>query len=157
MKLAVSYELKGTGWATCVVADEAARIQITASYLSDALGSLVLAATGVLSGFRAVTFGFDEEPGEYRWVIRAIDLNEIEIRLLDFRSVLGNMPDDEGRLLFATRCRPAVFARAVHGAAAAVLEKHGEGGYWERWAEHPFPRLQLELLSRLLATPHNAA
>ena len=64
LKLIINFSLTGVGWADCHVADETSSCNVTASYLSDALRHLVLAATAVLSGFRSVTFGFDEEPGE---------------------------------------------------------------------------------------------
>ena len=156
MSLSITYRLVGTGWAKCVLSDDNAECEITASYLSDALGNLVLAALASLSGFKAVSFGFDEEPGEYRWVIEAIDLNEIKIELLNFDELWGNKPNADGELIFSTTCRPVVFARTVHGAATLVLKEHGEGGYIEKWGKHQFPSRQLTLLSELLALPHNA-
>jgi len=153
MNLSITYRLVGTGWAECVISDNESKCEVTASYLSDALGKLVLAALGVLSGFRDVTFGFDEEPGEYRWVIQSIDINEIAIEIFDFDELWGNKPNVDGRLLFSSKCRPVVFARAVHDAATAVLDEHGESGYLEKWNEFPFPSQQLTLLSELLALP----
>jgi hypothetical protein len=120
------------------------------------LGTLVLAALGLVSGFTAVTFAFDEEPGEYRWVMRSTGRNTIELRLLAFDERRGNQSDTEGRLLLATRCRPVVFARAVRTAAEAVLAKHGEAGYEEKWAQHPFPTRQLYLLGQALELPENS-
>ena len=157
MSLSITYRLVGTGWAECFVSDDHQKCEITASYLSDALGNLVLAAYAALSGFREVSFGFDEEPGEYRWVLEATDVNEIQIRLLCFDELWGNKPNTEGKVLFCTKCRPVVFARAVHRAATAVLQEHGETGYLEKWSEHPFPTRQLALLSESLALPHNAS
>ena len=156
-QLSISYELDGTGWAHCTVDDGAARCTVNASYLSDALGTLVLAGLGVLSGFSALTFAFDEEPGEYRWIIRSPERNTMELCLLAFDERRGNPADSDGRLLLATRCRPAVFARAVHAAAQAVLERHGEAGYQERWAQHAFPSRQLYLLGQALDLPENCA
>lgn len=154
-QLCITYELDGTGWARCAVDDGVARCEISASYLSDALGTLVLAALGLVSGFTAITFAFDAEPGEYRWVMRSIGRDTLELRLLAFDERRGNQADADGRLLLATRCRPTAFARAVRSAAEAVLDKHGEAGYEEKWAQHPFPTRQLYLLGQALELPEN--
>jgi hypothetical protein len=62
------YELTGTGWSECRLSIGDARCEVTASYLSDALGELASAVEDVLRwpgvDARAV---FVEEPGEYRW------------------------------------------------------------------------------------------
>ncbi|HRE16396.1 MAG TPA: hypothetical protein PLW86_04905 [Rhodocyclaceae bacterium] len=150
MPLTITYRLSGTGWAECSLSDGKSSCDLTASYLSDALYNLVLAATAALSGFMRVSFRFDEEPGEYRWVISSPRLNEIELEILSFTELWGDRPDTEGESLFKTRCLPETFAKAVAAAAQSILEEHGEAGYKERWSEHPFPSAQLEELTRLL-------
>ena len=139
------------GWAQCTVSDKASSCTITASYLSDALRNLLIAANAVLSGFREVTFRFDEEPGEYRWVIESPRLNEIELRILSFPQLWGDNPDAEGKELFRTRCLPEQFSEAVHEAAAALLAKLGEEQYAAQWCEYPFPKLQFQELEGLIA------
>ena len=151
MPLSLAYHLTGSGWAECTISDDKGNCTVTASYLSDALFNLVLAANAVAGRFSRVTFSFDEEPGEYRWVISPTRVNEVEIRILSFGELWGDKPDEDGKLLFQTICVPETFAMAVHAAAGAVLAKHGESGYLERWAEHPFPKNQFEDLSRRLA------
>ena len=150
MSLSITYRLTGTGWATCSLNDGNSSCELNASYLSDALRSLVLSATAVLSGFMRVSFRFDEEPGEYRWVISSPRLNELELEILAFEELWGDRPDSEGKSLFKTRCLPETFAKAVAGAAQSILEEHGEAGYLERWLEHPFPIAQFKELNRLL-------
>jgi hypothetical protein len=158
VELRVEFRLVGTGWAECVISDEAASATVTASYLSDALRYLVLAGTAALSSFAALTFHFDEEPGEFRWVVRAPRMNEIELVILEFPQLWGERPDSEGTEVFRTKCRPVIFARAIHEAAGALLKSIGEAGYAEKWAEHPFPTLQFQELGRLLkrAQAHEA-
>lgn len=151
MSLSITYELFGTGWARCILKADEVECEVTASYLSDALGNLVLAALGTLAGFKSVAFGFDEEPGEYRWVIQQTDANEIRIEVLSFDELWGNKPNAEGRVLISTVCRPVVFAAAVQKAATAVLAQYGEEGYHAKWVEHPFPSRQLTLLAELVA------
>jgi len=157
MPLAINYRITGLGWAECTIADGEGTCTVTASYLSDALRSLVLAATAIISRFSQVAFSFDEEPGEYRWVVSSPRLNEIELQILSFQELWGDRPNSEGNLLFRTVCVPEAFAAAVHGAAAAVLAEYGEKGYLEKWSEHSFPTAQFNELSRLLSSLQNGA
>ncbi len=150
MRLAINYRLTGTGWSECHISCGEQSCTTTASYLSDALGNLVRAAVALLSGFSAVTFSFEEEPGEYRWVVRSPRLNEIDLVILEFPDLYGSKPDDEGKELFRVRCTPETFAQAVYEAASRVLAQEGEAGYAEKWADHQFPSGHLRELGRLL-------
>lgn len=150
MPLNITYRVIGVGWAECTVDDGESTCTVTASYLSDALGNLVLAALALLSRFSRLTFSFDEEPGEYRWVISSPRLNEVEIQILSLNELWGDKPDSEGRLLFRTVCTPETFGNSVHAAAACVLAEYGEAGYQKQWSEHPFPMAQFRELSILL-------
>jgi hypothetical protein len=150
MLIQIDYRLTGTGWAECNVSSGEQTCLLSASYLSDALRNLVLAANGVLAGFSKLTFSFDEEPGEFRWVITSPRLNEVQIEILEFHELWGGRPDTEGNSLYKSRCRPIVFAKAVEEAAKRVLETHGEGGYRKKWAEHPFPTAQYAELVRAI-------
>lgn len=151
MYLNIAYKLVGTGWSECTVRDDAgSECTVTASYLSDALGNLVLAALVIASGFTSASFGFDEEPGEYRWVIEQVDVNLVGINILSFPELWGGKPNEQGRLLFSTTCRPVVFAAEVLRVASSLLEEYGEDGYLAQWVEHPFPVRQLTLLRELV-------
>lgn len=150
MYLQIDYRLTGSGWAECTLSSEARTCLLTASYLSDALKNLVLAANGVLANFSALTFSFEEEPGEFRWVITSLRPNEIQLEVLWFPETWGGRPNAEGSSVYVSSCRPLVFAKAVAGAAKQVLDTHGEKGYREMWDEHPFPMAQyIELTSEL--------
>jgi hypothetical protein len=142
----LTYDLVGTGWSTCVVEAGDVKLELSASYLSDALGNLVLFAYAAASGFHSLSFGFDEEPGEYRWIAQAIDANLIKVRILEFQDLWGHKSNAEGRVLLDIDMPPLVLAEAVAKAADAVLEKYGLPGYAEKWAEHQFPEQQLSLL-----------
>ena len=149
MQIQIDYRLTGSGWAECTVSSDERTCLLTASYSSDALRNLVLAADCVLAGFSAVTFRFDEEPGEFRWVITAPQA-EIQIDILQFSELWGGRPDAEGISLYTSRCRPIVFAKAVADAARRVLEAHGESGYHEKWDAHPFPAAQYAALVKAI-------
>lgn len=149
-EIKIDYRLTGSGWAECDVICGEQRRTVSASYFSDALRNLLLAANGVLAGFSNLTFRFDEESGEFRWVItspRPRESNEVQIEILRFPELWGGQPDSEGKSLYKSCCRPIVFAKAVAEAAAQLLKAHGESGYLEKWVEHPFPMSQyLDLL-----------
>lgn len=150
-QLRISYKLVGTGWAECVVEANETRAELSASYLSDALGNLVLSAVAMASGFRTVEFGFDEEPGEYRWSIDVVDNNSIQLRVVEFPQLWGNEPTDTGRPLLVAITTPLAYAKAVHACATDVLKEYGINGYAKEWAEHPFPTQALELLGNAIA------
>jgi hypothetical protein len=67
MVLEIDYRLTGRGWAECTVRHGESQCAVWASYLSDALGKLVMGAAPIAVGAHSVSIGFDEEPGEYRW------------------------------------------------------------------------------------------
>lgn len=150
MTLSITYILTGTGWARCTIDTAETTVTLTASYLSDALGSLVVSGIAVLSGLGTCTFGFDEEPGECRWVITAVP-HMIQIDVLEFEELWGWRPNSEGKLLFTFKCPRLVFAKAVHAAALAVLEQHGVDGYQEQRVLARFPERQVALLEALIA------
>ncbi len=139
MDFRIEYTLTGVGWAECTVRSADQSCSVTASYLSDALESLVLAGQVVLAGFGRVSFSFNEEPGEFRWVINDYGPGAVDVEILEFDELWGEKPDSEGTLIFKTRCQRTVFAKAIAAAANDVLDKYGEQGYLKKWAEHPFP------------------
>jgi hypothetical protein len=143
--LAINYDLVGTGWSTCVVEVGDKRVELSASDLSDALANLLVFALTMASGFHSSSFGFDEEPGEYRWVAEAIDVNRIRLRILSFDALWSHKQDSEGKVLVELELSPLVLAQVVYAAAEAVLEKYGADGYAEKWSGS-FPERELSLL-----------
>jgi len=146
MALTISYRLVGTGWSECTVDDGRSHCTLKASYLSDALGNLVMAASAAMAGFTRLSFKFEEEPGESRWVIYSPQPNDLNLEVFESKALSTGKPDAEGRSIFQTRCLPIEFAKAVHAAAEQVLQEYGEKGYLEKWAEHPFPLKQMSVL-----------
>lgn len=151
MHIQIDYRLTGSGWAECTISSDGQTCLLTVSYLSDALRNLVLAANGVLAGFSALTFSFDEEPGEFRWVMTTLGSNLIQVEVLQFPELWGGQPNAEGSSVYVSSCRPVVFAKAVADAAKRVLDTYGESGYLEKWNEHPFPMAQYtDLMSAIV-------
>jgi hypothetical protein len=147
----ISYKLVGSGWSECRVETNNGRAELSASYLSDALGNLVRSAIAVVSCFHIVEFGFDEEPGEYRWSMNALGNNFIRLRVVEFPELWGNKPTETGRLLLEEIITILDYAKAVHACAITVLQEYGLVGYAEKWAEHQFPERELAILGDLIA------
>ena len=146
--LQFEYRLTGRGWSAATIADRETTVEITASYLSDALGNLARAVVGLLRGVEAARVSWYEEPGEYRWLVNRAD-ETVSIRILWFDSQFPKRPDEEGRTVFETTCRLVDFAGQVTSQLRALLESPGEAGYKEQWVLHDFPRAEYEALVRL--------
>lgn len=144
--LKIDFRLIGSGWAECTVYADGLECKVSASYLSDALGKLVLAGVAVLAGAQSVSVGFDEEPGEYRWAIVMIDSGTVRVDVLEFQELWGNRPDAEGRSLMTFSCSALEFGKAVCATADEVLKQHSLAGYKQRWVENDFPVVELDLL-----------
>jgi hypothetical protein len=150
MSASLTYELTGHGWSECTVRADERAVTVTASYLSDALGSLSDAVLAVLLGSRTAKASFDEEPGEYRWVFDRVSEDRIRVRILSFDELWAHRPDEEGKVLLDTECRLWTFAGALLSELQRLLAKYGESGYRERWGEHPFPLTQMKRIEEAL-------
>ena len=150
MVLTIDYRLTGSGWADCIVRAGERSCKLSASYVSDALGKLVLAAMAVLAGAHSVSVGFDVEPGEYRWSVVLTDGSTVRVSILSFQDLWGNLPDADGTPLLSISCAPLEFVKSVWEAAEVVLEKHGLADYRDRWG-HDFPSQELGLLRSYIA------
>jgi hypothetical protein len=95
--LKIDFRRTGSGWAECTVHADGRQCELSVSYLSDALGKLVLAGVAVLAGAKSVSVGFDEEPGEYRWAIVMNESGTVRVDVLEFQELWNNRPDAEGR------------------------------------------------------------
>ncbi|GAA2260078.1 hypothetical protein GCM10010415_22690 [Streptomyces atrovirens] len=148
--LRFGWELRGSGWATCRVADGASEQVDVVSYCTDALRDLLKAVAGLYGAAASQRVSFDLEPAEVRWRLRRQG-SEVDITIYRYpdMSESWNAPDDEGtRCWHSTQPRSAL-GHVVVEAAEAVLRTHGEAGYLEKWIQHPFPGEALDNLRRL--------
>ena len=150
MPLEIAYDLVGTGWSKCQVSDGANICKVTASYLSDALGNLVMSAIAVLGEYHSLAFGFDEEPGEYRWVVERAGNSDVSLQIVEFSEMWSGAANADGQVLFSTLVSRLDYANAIHDAASKVLLDHGLAGYHAKWVEHPFPEQHLTALREVL-------
>ena len=142
------YRLTGRGWSAATIADHEMTAELTASYLSDALGNLARAVVGLLRGVETATVSWAEEPGEYRWLLARTD-DHLSIRILWFNSQYPRRPNEEGRAVFETSCRLVDFAGQVTSQLRMLLDTLGEAGYKKQWVQHEFPRAEYDTLVRL--------
>jgi hypothetical protein len=142
--------LTGSGWAECVLNIDGQLITTTASYLSHALESLLQATIEIVKGNPEAKASFDEEPGEYRWLFRRLNEQQINVKIFWFDELWNNEPDKNGQLIFEANCRLRTFAGAILSASQKVLSDNGIAGYKNKWHEHDFPLNTQNDLKRLL-------
>lgn len=150
------YKLTGSGWSEARIADDDGHAIVTASYLSDALRSLLEAVALVVEGQAEARFSWDEEPGEYRWVLTR-EADALIIKILAFDKLWGDEPDAVGRRVFATLQDPMRVGRAVLSAAQRLIDDLGEAEYERQWVEHPFPTGALDRLRTALRSARGGA
>jgi hypothetical protein len=145
------YELTGTGWSECQLSIGEARCEVTASYLSDALGELASAVEDVLRwpgvNARAV---FMEEPGEYRWRFLAAGPGRVRVKIIEF-SDWNEMDDTAGKVIFDAECDRRSLGESVAKDLRRLLTAHGARGYREKWVNSDFPTKRLDAIEALLS------
>lgn len=148
----IDYKLTGIGWSECTIIAGESRVEVTASYLSDALSDLVLSGVAAISFFRCVEFGFLEEPGEFRWRLDLKPDWKVRLRISQFDGYGHLEPIESGVQRLDVVVELRTYAAAVHACATAVLAEHGLEGYAEKWHLFPFPSQALQLLQAAIAS-----
>ncbi len=148
-RLEFTYRVTGKGWSRARIADEHAWVELTASYLSDALGDLLEAVGWILEGAAEARCSWQEEPGEYRWIFTR-EGSDVRLRILAFADQMVMQPDDEGQLVFETVQPESVLAATIADGAQAVLAEMGETAYLAEWIDAPFPTAHLEMIRERL-------
>lgn len=149
MGLTFSVTSLGPGSITAELAGDGTHVQLTASYLSDALGDLTRVVIGLLRGAPRARCAWQEEPGEHRWLFERAG-NRVHLRVLWFPRTFSKQPDDVGRCVFSTTCTLASFAGQLKSQLDRLLGEHGVEGYQARWKTYPFPMAEYEHLRSLI-------
>ncbi|MFF4275744.1 hypothetical protein [Streptomyces sp. NPDC001536] len=148
--LQFSWELSGSGWATCLIKDDSSERKDIVSYCTDALADLLRGVVGLYGPTPVQRFSFDLEPAEVRWVLRGTG-SDVDLAIYRFPDMSASFdaPDQEGTLVWGSTQSRGLLGHVVMEAAQAVLQVHGEDGYRAKWVQHSFPVAVLQDLRRL--------
>ena len=148
----INYRLSGLGWAECLVDVNGQEINTLASYLSDALKSLINATIKMLSGNSRSWAYFAGEPTGYTWKFSSIDQHRTRLRIV-YNGFDEDSNDDNENIypsLLDVEINKYEFAESLDRALSNLLRNYGLDGYQEQWAEYPFPLTRYYRLKELL-------
>lgn len=145
-----TYELVGVGWASATLGDGQTEIKIRASYLADALGDLLEAVGTLLEGAASARCGWEEEPGEWRWIFSRRG-DDVLLMILGLPDNFPPLPDEEGTEVLTVREPLESIATTISETAQQVLNRYGEEEYRRIWVDAPFPTGQLHRVQEALA------
>lgn len=151
MPVAFTYRLVGTGWSAASLKVGEDEVELTASYLGDALGELLEGMVALIDGQSPVRVSWEEEPGEYRFVFDRAGA-DVRVRVVGFEDTWQvPKPDEEGEQLFDATCPLSALLAAVAAGARRVLDEFGVDGYRAKWVEHDFPLAALQVVEHAVA------
>lgn len=134
------FDLDGVGWARATLSCDEWSAELTASYLSDALGGLLKAVRGLTLVECGTWCAWAGEPGEFRWMFKRTG---DEVTLYVVR-------DDTDSVFLVTEPLRSLVQAFADG-ATDVRRRYGEAGYREQWVRHEFPVGTLDDLQSWLA------
>lgn len=147
------------GWADPVIEDGDARLEMTASYMTDALGDLLNALIQLVNGRGEAECNWTQEPAGWQWnFVRPNDVEvELEIRFSDDSFQNGWDPESEEAVRFRSRAALSELVGSIADGARRSLDEFGVDGFAAQWNMHPFPSLQLQALQKWLDDGGEAA
>ena len=146
----VDYRLKRHGWSEADVVIGHQQAQLTASYLTDALGDLVRAGREIAAGREAARVTWAFEPGCYRWKFDRHGA-DLDVDIWRYEEDWGPDSEVDGSLVMHAECSALAMVRAVSVSAHTVLDAHGVDGYMKEWQHAAFPISDLAQLDSLIA------
>jgi hypothetical protein len=150
LKMQLVYQLAGAGWADARISHNSSYRDMVVSYLSDGLGDMARAALQLLHGAREVSFSFQDEPGEHRWILSRGEADSLHIRILWFDDTFTSRPRERGAEVFTCDCVVLDFVGQLSYVLQSILADEGLEGYKLRWQNHEFPLDTFTELQRLL-------
>jgi hypothetical protein len=123
-------------------------LDMVASYLSNAPADLTWELRALLEGAERVTCRWQEEPGEYRWVMERQG-DHLRVRILWFKETFSRQGDEEGETLLEGGCDLLRFATEWRDELRSLLNELGDAGYREQW-HYEFPRRDVCRLEELI-------
>jgi hypothetical protein len=144
------YQLAGAGWADARISDGGRCRDMSVSYLSDALGDMARSALHLLRGSRDVSFAFEDEPGEHRWILTRGTSDSLRVRILWFKDTFSARLYDQGTEVFTCDCDVLDFVGQVSAVLQNIITDDGIDGYKRRWQNNDFPLDTFNEIQRLL-------
>lgn len=141
------------GWSQYFVAMGSQTMYRMPSYLTDALGDLTNAALLIAKGEKEARFSFEDEPGEYRWILKDVgtigsDEPALKVTILEFASQWPREPDSAGTPIIEGVCAKRQFLLNVKSILRETLAVNGKEAYRVA-AGYDFPSDQMDKLDRL--------
>jgi hypothetical protein len=141
-KMSITWTLSGKGWADCLVADDQAQAEVTASYVTAAPDELLEAVTKVVLREGETRVQSEAEPTVFRWIFHR-EGDQVWIQLLELPDRTRH--DNAGTEIWSSWQTVDSVARSFIRAFDDVVVEHGESRYQDKWG-HPFPRTELDKL-----------
>lgn len=144
------FEWFGHGSVQVLVRAGDCEVLLWPSFLSPALPDLARATIALLRSpvQKRITFSWQDEPGEWRWVLLREDEALVQVRILEFSENFSPLPDEQGIVLCEVHCSLQRFATQVHAVLHRVLRERDEEGFF--WGGDAFPTREREELGLLL-------
>lgn len=144
--------LVGTGWLRADLYVDGGHGVLAASYLTHALGDLLLACSLIGEGIDRVECRWSAEPGWSQWSIERVADARVHLRV-----VRSSQDDDDGvdtgqdaaadaDMVVDSEQDLRRFLTEVLDAVDALHAEVGDDGYALRWPEHPYPHAAVERL-----------
>jgi|SRR4051812_21334126 len=95
---------------------------------SMALDALAEAVINLLSGLDRGICAWEEEPGQYRWVL-VREGEQVQITILWFRDSFSTLPDERGEVVFSALCPLRRFAVQVKNVLLGEIDAGAQGRY----------------------------
>ena len=154
----INYELTGTGWSKCTVRPARKSYTFNATYDSDVLGSLVIAAVSLLSDITTISFEFFGNYGTWIWVMERQSGEGVVVEIFESTPRLsGEISECDVKTVVKFICTEIAFAESVNASALAILKKHGIKGYAELSFNYGYPKELQIYLSKLIALQKSGA
>lgn len=142
--LDISFELIGRGWVEATLSNGEKDVTINASYLSDAPNDLIIAVAVLLEGVKETTCSWQEEPGEYRWLLKRED-DSVSIQVLLLKQSFSRQNNLSGQKIIVGQEDLDKFTQQIINEFDTIATKYTFNGYKNYWG-YEFP---INALNRL--------
>ena len=147
--LTFTYRLRD-GDAVASIGDGTHTADLDVWHVTDALGDFLRCVVQLLQGYDFAWCVWEDDPGEYKWLLRR-HANLVEIRILRFPTSFSGYgaPEEWATTIFATTYPLLKFAVKVRNAVRRLASEVDADQYRLRW-RHEFPQQSFDTLRQLI-------